>query len=138
MVVRRTRTRSSPRPPDAIVVAALPSSNRGGARTFAVRPDVGSAARVTAPAAPPGRRLARGLAEAIGGIPTASGRRTAAGWWRVPAGRADPGDRRPGPSAVTRDVVDAAREVPAIGAAWDADARPHAGVDAGTLRATGR
>ena len=50
---------------------------------FAVRLTPEWAAWVTALAAPLDRRLAARLADVVVGILTASGRRTAASWWRA-------------------------------------------------------
>src|SRR5262245_2652251 len=55
----------------------------GGTRVFAVRLTAEWAAWVTALATPLDRRLAGRLADVVVGILTASGRRTAASWWRA-------------------------------------------------------
>src|SRR3954470_14473702 len=64
-----------------IAVATPPQSDRGGMRVFALTAEW--AAWVAALAAPLHGRLAWRLAEVVVGVLMASGRRTAASWWRA-------------------------------------------------------
>src|SRR5512142_1751212 len=68
-----------------MVVATPPRSHRGGTRVFAACLTAEWATWITALAEPLHRRLAWRLAQVVVGILLASGRRTAASWWRAAA-----------------------------------------------------